>query len=176
MASERDKTLEALRIAIEMEKDGKECYLQASRTSTTEPGKRLLQVLADEEDAHRRKFEEIYETIRAQKSWPPTDFRADGSEPLHAQFIRTCAALGADARPVASELDIIRTAIDKESKSYDFYNSQARVATYNGERAFYEALSGQENEHHLVLLDYYELLTDPAGWFLRKERQSLDGG
>ncbi|GAH21770.1 unnamed protein product, partial [marine sediment metagenome] len=29
---------------------------------------------------------------------------------------------------------------------------------------------------HLVLLDYYEYLKDPAGWFVRKEHPSLDGG
>ena len=175
MSSEHDKTLEALKIAMEMEEDGKEWYLQASLKSYNESGRLLLEALADEEDEHRRKFEQIYEAIRAEKSWPPTDFRVNGSEPLRAKFTRTCVALGADEKPVASELDIIKTAIDNESKSCDFYNGQARVATYDSERAFYNALYSQENEHHLVLLDYYELMTDPAGWFLRKEHQSLDG-
>ena len=33
-----------------------------------------------------------------------------------------------------------------------------------------------EKEHQLVLLDYYEYLKDPAGWFVKKEHPSLDGG
>jgi len=28
----------------------------------------------------------------------------------------------------------------------------------------------------IILLDYYEYLKDPAGWFTKKERPSLDGG
>lgn len=175
MTGKHDKTLEALRTAIEMEKDGKECYLQAILTNTTEPAKLLLQALADEEDEHRRKLEKIYKTVRAQKSWPPINFQDGAKEPLRELFTRTCTALGANIRPFASELDVIRIAIDKENKSFDFYASQARLSTYASERAFYEAISREENEHHLVLLDYYELLMDPESWFLRKEHQSLDG-
>jgi hypothetical protein len=37
-------------------------------------------------------------------------------------------------------------------------------------------LAAQEGEHHLILLDYYEFLKDPAAWFVQKEHPSLDGG
>ena len=50
MTTEQDKTLEALQIAIQMEIDGKEFYLKASRESSNELGKKLLQALAGEED------------------------------------------------------------------------------------------------------------------------------
>jgi len=53
--------------------------------------------------------------------------------------------------------------------------NQARSATYDAERDFYELLAAEGGEHHLVLLDYYEYLSDPAGWFVRKEHPSLDG-
>ena len=62
-----------------------------------------------------------------------------------------------------------------ENKTYDFYQDQLRGAAYDAERDFYQALSAQEKEHHLVLLDYYEYLKDPAGWFVGKEHHSLDG-
>jgi rubrerythrin len=63
-----------------------------------------------------------------------------------------------------------------ENQTYDFYQQQANLASYNAEREFYQALSAQEKEHHLVLLDYYEYLKDPAAWFVEKEHPSLDGG
>jgi hypothetical protein len=37
-------------------------------------------------------------------------------------------------------------------------------------------VAAEEREHHLILLDYYEYLKDPAGWFVKKEHPSLDGG
>lgn len=64
MTTEQDGMLQALEIAIEMETDGKECYLEASKESRIEAGKKLLQSLTEEEYSHQLKFEEIYNTIR----------------------------------------------------------------------------------------------------------------
>jgi rubrerythrin len=176
MTTDTDKMLKALRTAIEMEKDGKQWYLEASLKALNESGRLLLEALADGEDEHIRKFEQIYETIRKQNLWPSIDLSSDTKDSLRAQFDRACTNISVNAKPAAVELDIIETAVEKESKSCDFYNSLASAATGETERTFYEALSRGENEHHLILVDYGELMTDPAGWFLKKERQSLDGG
>ena len=176
MMTEQDKTLEALKIAIDMEVEGKECYQQASQGSGNEVGRKLLQSLALEEEAHRQKFIEIYNAIQKRKGWPTTNFRPDKGKRLRALFARTCEVVGVNVKALAAELDAIRAAIDKEKKSYDFYNHQSQNATYNAERDFYEALAAEEREHELILLDYYEYLTDPAGWFVRMEHHSLDGG
>jgi rubrerythrin len=176
MATEQDKTLEALQIAIQMEIDGKEYYLKASQKSSSELGKKLLASLAAEEDTHRQKFEEIYTAIRSKKAWPVTDFQPDGGKRLRTIFARTTEEMGPNIETHTTELDAIQTAMDMENKTFDFYKSQGRNATYDTEREFYETLAIEEREHHIVLLDYYEYLNDPAGWFVNKEHPSLDGG
>jgi len=176
MATEQNKTLRALQIAIRMETDGKEYYLKASQESSNELGKKLLESLASEEDTHRQKFEEIYSAIRSKKAWPETDFQPDGGKRLRTIFARATKEMGSSIKSLATELDAIQTAMDLENKTYDFYKSQGGNATYDTERGFYETLAAEEREHHLILLDYYEYLKDPAGWFVRKEHPSLDGG
>ena len=176
MVTEQDKTLQALQIAIRMEIDGKEYYLKASQESSNELGKKLLQSLATEEDIHRQKFEEIYETIRNKSAWPTTDFQPDGGKRLRTIFARTTEEMGPNIETHTTELDAIQTAMDMENKTYDFYKSQSKDAIYDAERGFYETLAGEEREHHLILLDYYEYLKDPAGWFVKTEHPSLDGG
>jgi len=176
MQNEQDKTLGTLQIAIQMEIDGKEYYLKASRESGSELGKKLLQSLAAEEDIHRQKFEEIYNAIRNKKDWPRTDFQPNKGKRLRTIFATATEEIGLNIKAPASELDAVQTAMDMENKTYDFYKNQSKNATYDAEREFYEALAGEEREHHSVLLDYYEYLQDPAGWFVKKERPSLDGG
>ncbi len=176
MVTEQDKTLDALQMAIQMETDGKEYYLKASRESGNELGKKLLQSLATEEDTHRQKFKEIYSAIRSKKAWPLTDFQPDGGKRLRTIFARATEEIGSNVKALATELDAIQTAVDMESKTYDFYESQRKSATYGTERDFYETLAAEEMEHHLILLDYYEYLKNPAGWFVKKEHPSLDGG
>jgi len=176
METERDKTLEALQIAIQMETEGKVYYLKASRASSNELGKQLLQRLAGEEDIHRQKFEEIYDTIRNKKAWPGTDFQPDGGQRLRTIFPEVVADVGLNVKAPDTELDAVATAMDLENKTHDFYKRQAENASYGAERNFYESLAAEERIHHLVLLDYYEYLKDPAGWFVKTEHPSLDGG
>ncbi len=176
MVTEQDRTLEGLQIAIQMEIDGKEYYLKASQESSNELGKKLLQSLSAEEDTHRRKFEEIYRAIRSQKAWPVTDFQPDGGKKLRTIFARATEEMVSNTKAPTTELDAVQTAMDMENKTYDFYQNRGKDAIYDAERDFYETLAAEEREHHLILLDYYEYLKDPAGWFVKKEHPSLDGG
>ena len=176
MVTEQDKTLEALRIAIQMEIDGKQYYLKASKKSGNELGRKLLQSLAAEEDIHRRKFEDIYDAIRNKKAWPVTDFQPDRGRRLRTVFATATEEIGTNTETADTELDAIQTTMDMESKTYDFYESQSKGAAYDAERRFYETVAAEERQHHLVLLDYYEYLKDPAGWFVKKEHPSLDSG
>ena len=176
MVTEQDKTIEGLKIAIQMETDGKQYYLKASRESGNELGRKLMQSLAAEEDIHRQKFEEIYGSIQKKEGWPATDFQPDGGRGLRTIFARATEEMGSRAKALATELDAVKTAMDMENKTYDFYQKQVKNAAYDAEKDFYQALSAQEKEHHLILLDYYEYLKDPAGWFVTKEHHSLDGG
>ncbi len=176
MVTEQNKTLEALRIAIRMEIDGKEFYLKSSQESSNEPGKKLLQSLAAEEDIHLQRFTEIYEAVRNKNAWPATPFQSDGGKELRTIFAGATKELSANLKVLTTELDAIQTAMDMENKSYDFYKSQEEKAAYDAERDFYQSVAAQESRHYLVLLDYYEYLKDPAGWFVQKEHTSLDGG
>ncbi|MFC1954925.1 ferritin family protein [Chloroflexota bacterium] len=176
MATEQSKTLEALQSAIHMEIDGKEFYLKASQKSSNDMGKKLLNKLALEEDFHRQKFEQIYDAISKEKAWPETDFKSDGGSALRTIFASTLKEGSLDTNAAITELDSVQAAMIMENKTYDFYKSQGKDATYSTERDFYEALAAQEREHYLILLDYYEFLKDPAAWFVEKEHPSMDGG
>ena len=176
MVTEQDRILAGLQSAIQMEIDGKDYYLKASQGSSNELGRKLLQSLAAEEDIHRQKFEEIYNAIRDKKAWPGTDFQPQGGRGLRTIFARATEEMGSNIKTLAGELDAIQTAMDMENKSYDFYKSRGKDAVYDVEREFYETLAAEEREHYLILLDYYEYLKDPAGWFVKKEHPSLDGG
>ena len=176
MVTEQQTILQTLQTAIQMEIDGKDFYLKASRKSSNEMGKELLKQLAAEEDIHRQNFEEIYEAMRNKKDWPKTDFQPDGGIKLRTIFTRANEEIGANARVIGTELDAVQIAINMESKTYDFYKAQSKKTMLDAARDFYDALAAQEREHQLVLLDYSEYLKDPAGWFVSKEHPSLDGG
>ena len=176
MATARDKTLEALETAIRMELDGKDFYLEASEASSNELGKKLLRKLASEEDNHREKFEQIYEAIQNKMDWPSTDLHPDGGKGLRTIFANASEELGSGLKAPATELDAVQTAMSMENKTLDFYKSLGEKANHDAERELYQKLAAEEREHHLILLDYYEYLKDPAAWFVKTEHSSMDGG
>jgi len=176
MTTEQNIILEALKTAIDIEKDGKECYLTAVQKSDNEAGRKLLHSLALEEDTHLQKLEEIYHSIQKKMGWPAVAFQPDKGKKLRELLIETCKATGVNVKGGVTEVDAINTAIGKEKESYDFYKRQNKNATYENERAFYEAVAAEEREHELILVHYYEYLTDPVDWFTRVERHSLDAG
>jgi rubrerythrin len=169
------ESLKAIKTATQMEIDGKAFYLQCGGRSTSELGKKLFKSLAEEEDYHRKKFDEIYNKIRTKKAWPKSDFQPDGGRKLRTVFAK---ALGEPdkSKPATSETDAVQMAIEMEASTLDFYRECLSTAKYDTEKEFYEALIGQEREHQIVLVDYYEYLKDPASWYTHKEHHSMDGG
>lgn len=171
--SEATVAREALRLAIQMEKEGKKFYLEASKKSGNEAGQKLFRSLAREEDTHRRDFEKIYGSLRDKYEWPSTETAT--KKPRRRAITAGTAPQGTGAqRPADDEVTAVKTAIRMENDSYDFYRKQLARAAYPGEKAFYEALSAAESAHRLILVDYLEFLTDPAGYFVKKERPTLD--
>ncbi len=176
MANKSGRIIQALKIAIQMEIDGKRYYLKLSLTSSSEPGRQLFRTLANEEDTHRRKFEEIHEAIRQEKGWPKISFEPDRANKLDTIFARAALKIGRHAIAPATEFDAISTAMDMENRSFDLYYNQIQAADDDVEREFYRALAAEERGHYLSLLNYYEYLKDPVAWFVSQEHHSLDGG
>jgi rubrerythrin len=178
MPNEQDTTLGALQTALQMEIDGKGFYLKASKASKNTLGKQLLKKLAAEEDTHRGLFQNIYNIIKSKKDWPDVKYNPDGGRELRTIFAKALDDMDKDkdTKSIQAELDAVKTAMDMENKTYDFYKSRSKQTTYDAEKQLYEDIAIQEGEHHRVLLDYYEFLTNPAAWFVQKEHTAVDGG
>jgi rubrerythrin len=174
MPSEQKKTIDALKISIQMEIDGKDFYTKASQKSNNNLGKKLLTQLATEEDTHRMVFTNIYNSIQREKGWPKIDFEPDGGQLLRTVFSRAMEKTGIESKKLSTELDTVIAARQMETRTYDYYILQSQKASEAAEKEFYELVASQEQEHNLILADYYEYLQNPAGWFVKKEHPSLD--
>ncbi len=153
MVTEQNKTIEAVQIAIRMEIDGKEFYLKAGQASGNELGKKLLLALAAEEDFHRQKFVQIYDTIRSKQAWPMIVLPPYRSKKLNTVFAAASKTVGSKVKILSTELGAIAKAMEMENKTYDFYQSQSQKATHKAERELYQSVAAEEKEHHRLLLN-----------------------
>ena len=176
MPSEQQATLKALETALQMEIDGKAFYLKASEASKNKLGKDLFEKLAAEEDVHRTVFQGIYDSIKSKRGWPDLKYRGDGGQGLRTIFAVALEKMKSHTPALKEELDAVKTGMDLENKTLDFYNARSKKTALEAEKQLYEALAMQESEHHRVLLDYYEFLKNPASWYVQKEHTAFDGG
>ena len=176
MENEQEKIIEGLQLAIQMETDGKAYYQKASNNSSNKVGKELFEWLAGEEDKHRKRFEQIYSTIKDKKAWPKVEFNPTGEEKLADIFSRAMEDTDRKTPASADDKDAVSQAIDMETKTFDFYKNQSENASYETERQFYVTLASEERGHYLALVDYREYILDPSSWFTKMEHPSLDGG
>jgi rubrerythrin len=175
MPTEQERVIQALQYAIRMENDGKAFYLKSCGESSNELGRKLMESLAKQEDYHRIKFEEIYETIRKSRSWPKVDFKIDGGRTLRTIFARETEGGQACVPGDETEIAIVQRAMKMEAESFDFYHARSEQS-HGAEHEFFEDIAAEEREHQLVLTDYWEYLKNPAGWFVKTEKPGLDGG
>jgi len=176
MENEQAKTLEGLQLAIQMETNGKTYYQDASKRSVTRVGQELFEWLATEEDKHKKRFEQVYLSIKDDKGWPKVEIIPAGEEQLADIFSRAMEETNSKVKSSSDEQDAISNAMDMETKTYDFYKQQSENATYDTERRFYESIASEERGHYLALVDYKEYILDPTGWFTKMEHPTLDGG
>jgi len=175
MSQEQDATLAGLETALKMEADGKAFYLKAAKASQNKLGVALFKNLADEEDIHREVFKNIYERIKKNEKWPEVKSLVNGGKHLHTVFAAAAEKMDKEFKPAQSELDAIKTGIDMENQTIDFYHEKRDKAGSKVEKQFYEELSMQESMHSRILQDYLEFYNDPAVYYTLKEHPSLDG-
>jgi rubrerythrin len=173
---EQNRTLEAIKFAIQMEIDGKKYYLQASKKSDNKVGMELFKWLAGEEDKHRRLFGKIFGVIRKQKAWPEVGIQPRKGAILDTVFSKEIKAAATSVKADSGDLESIAKAMELENKTREYYQGQGRKAGFDAEKKLYLALAAEEEGHYLALVDYREYLIDPAGYFRKAEHHSLDGG
>lgn len=171
-----DERSQALKTALQMEIDGKEFYQKSGAKSSNLLVKRLFQHLAEQEDIHYRAIEEIYQRVTNRQAWPEKETPFAGDKSLRNVFREAIDSLGKKAQATSGEIEAIKTAMQMEDRSYSFYRSRSEEANSLVEKVFYQALTAEERSHYLALVDSYDYLSDPPGWFTKTEHWGLDRG
>ncbi len=177
MMDDAQKRMETLKKAMAIELKEKGFYLAAAEAAVNPVAKRLFERLALEEDVHAERFKSIEAELSKGNDWPVA-VAAPSSGGSHLKAVVSAFNKGANPKDVVaarSELDAMKQAMAKELEAYDMYRTRASETGSQAEKKFYTTLAGEERGHHLALLDSYEYLTDPAGWYTVKEKWTLEG-
>ena len=173
---DRDRMVEALEFALRFEREGKKFFEKAAKITSNSLGREVFQTLAEEEDVHMNKIMEVYQDLKKKGKWEERITVVGNPNLVKTIFAEAMARIDKDIKASTSDLEALKKAMDLEERGQRLYTDLAEKATDPLEKRFYLTLGTEERGHFLLILDSYDYLSDPAGWFAQKERGLLDGG
>jgi len=175
MSEAIDRSMRMLVTAREMEKKGKAFYLEASETCRNKVGQEIFSLLADYEDQHIKRIQEIYQALEKGRAWSEdwTNIKPDSD--LETVFKKLAREQGSKVKADASDLEALDVGQGLESASIAFYQEHLNLSDDSLEKKFLLQLVLEEKGHFRILADMRYYYSDPAGWLMEKERAGLDG-
>lgn len=149
--------LEAVEIAMEAELKANQFYTDAVKKVGNERGKNLLKQLADFEQNHYNKLKELKGSLASSGkyiNYKGTDFKQFKAE--------ISGTIEKDRQGV---LDILKLAIDAETKAKEHYVKMANMTSDQQGKEMFEKLANEEDFHRRILNDeFYNLSNEGGTW------------
>ena len=145
-----NKALEILKMAILMERRGKEFYNTVAGHTQNEQVKNIFSIMAKEEQLHIEQLSQQYKEYQKSGQFILQSHEANENEETIANMV-----LNPEVRKSLSaasyEAAAINAAIDMENKAIEVYSKRAEETTDAYEKELYTWLANFERDHHKIL-------------------------
>ncbi|MBI4684147.1 MAG: ferritin family protein [Nitrospirae bacterium] len=162
--------MNAIDIAIKMETDAINFYKTASEKVNHLVGKKMFLTIAEDEKRHLDMLTQIF------KGLDLTILDVSPMNNIKTVFEEMKDEMMERVEATQDELEAFRIAMDMEKKGITFYKKEALEAGTNKEKALFERLVHEEEQHYNIFANTYFFLSDTGNWFMGEEHTIFDGG
>lgn len=167
---------ELLKTALTMEEKGRAFYDQARKDCQNPECREIFTILMRDEILHQDRIRKIFAELSRGPCWDLGLEKVEvRSNALDEIFRRLRKKREEALKPEAGDLEALDAGLTLEEESAAFYQRQKEQAKDPQEVAFWDRMIQEERGHFRALQDIRYYLTDPAGWFIEKEKAGLDG-
>jgi rubrerythrin len=135
----------------------------------------MFENLAKDEKEHLNKIKELHQRLKEQGRWPedvPLEVKGTRIQEVFESAAMSSVGSG---KTNMDDIEAVRIAMEFEERGAVFYAELATKCDDPKEREFFMFLSSMEHHHLMSLRDTMAYFEDPEGWFVSKERHTLDG-
>jgi rubrerythrin len=158
-----DDVKNAIKTAIQMEKDGYSFYKKASAQTSSEMGRDIFESLAKDEQLHLEVFQKLFEDRIEKSEWN----NLVNSSKKYAEidiFPRDLKQLE-DANPDTNELDALEIAMNSEKNAIDYYGDIKEKTKEENIRQIINEIIKQEKNHYSILQEEFDHLSKTGYWY-----------
>lgn len=152
--------------AIQMERDGRQFYLELASKTQNKGVKNIFNMLADDEDKHQKTIEKIRIGNHEMVDTPILENAKNVFEQMK-QFNDEFDLSG-------DEEDLYRQAMEAEQKSISFYQDRADQEKDPACQTLFTKLAGEEKKHYHLLSNLVDFVNRPKIWLENAEFTHLE--
>lgn len=164
--------MKAVEIAIKTEKDAIDFYGKAAQKTSHPVGKKMFLSIIEDEKKHLEVLKCIFEGMDIEVS----EEQKGPMRRIRTVFDENRDSMLSHVAATSDETQALQTAMEMEKESVEFYEKAASGATDPKEKAVFERLVKEEEEHYAIFSNTYEFLIDTGNWFMWEEHSAVDGG
>jgi len=162
--------MNAIEIAIKMEKDAIKFYAEAAEKTSHLVGKKMFLSIIEDEKRHLEMLTQIFKEVNI------TIKDVNPMKNIRTVFETLKERMQEKIKATKDELDAFRIAMQMEQEGIEFYKKAGLEAKSEKEKALFERLVKEEQQHFDIFSNTYSFLTDTGNWFMWDEHSIVDGG
>ncbi len=161
--------MDALELAMKMEKDAIMFYGEAARKTKYPVGKKMFDTITEDEKRHLEMISQIIKGLNVtHKDVSPMRNVKTVFESMKNEMLKKVEAS-------ADELEAFKVAMRMEQEGMEFYKKTLAAAKKEKEKALLERLIQEEQQHYAIFANTYQFLAETGNWFLWEERGIVEG-
>ncbi len=157
-----DRTAQAMKTAIEMEKSGHRFFTEASNKVKHEVGRKLFSRLAAEEIDHMRTFEKIFNEVSGGADWKQA---MKAVEPAKKVPYFDEARKEFRVEDMSVELDYLKKALDLERNAMRFFERAIQDAESPEAKQIFKRIHDEEKGHYDLIQSEIDSINGNGFWF-----------
>lgn len=162
--------MNAIEIAIRMEKDAINFYTEAAEKTKYPVGKKMFLSITEDEKRHLEMLSQIFIDINIQvEELSPMKNIKTIFESMKDEMMKRVEA-------TSDELDAFKIAMQMEKEGVEFYKKAESEAQTEKESSLFKRLVKEEQQHYDIFANTYFFLSDTGSWFMWEEHSIVDGG
>ncbi len=154
---------DAIKTAVQMEKDGYAFYKKAAAQTSSKMGKELFESLAKDEKLHLEIFQKLFENEIEKSEWENLVNTSKKYADIDV-FPKDLKKIEG-VNPDINELDAIGIAMNSEKEAIDYYGKIKENTVEEDIRQIIGEIINQEKNHYLLLEEEFDHLSKTGYWY-----------
>jgi rubrerythrin len=154
---------DAIKTAIQMEKDGYSFYQKAAAQTSSDMGKTVFKSLAADELLHLEVFQKLFDEKIGKDEW--NNLANASMKYADIQIFPKDLKTVEGANPDTNEIDAIRIAMDSEKRAIEHYTKIRNNSSDSGVKKIIDEVINQEKNHYQILEGEFHHINSTGYWF-----------